>query len=514
MKSKRLLSLFIAIVLCLSSVTVLATDDTTEEVIVNSEEQILISPAPVGNDSSEEVLAYPEQNETDRILVNYNDSPIVFDVEPIIENGRTLVPLRAIFETMGCAVYYSEEDGKQIVSARRGEDSLLLTIGENKMYFNSKEIALDVPAKINDGRTLVPLRAISEAFECEVYWHGDTKPIDIYSPANAYVVYTEKLSETITDDEGNVLIEAVAYYPVIENSTGIPCIDKINFDYKWDAEKFIEEAKAKRDDALNLRKEMGEKFTPFVYELTFEQTYRIWGYLSFINHKYINVGGVHPAKIMESRTYYINTEVEMSVSDVIDEDRLDVSLVKYVTNLFVEKFKEIAPESAEIYTNDYVREYLGYVQFYVTKNSLVLYFNQGEIAPYAMGVISVEIPYDPELFYMDMRFNHEDEHVFEYEYDKGYEWRIFDYSKEKIEVTEENIDYAPEDIYSEFYPVGLKRVTVKGIKKGNAGLILAHVKKGEGIESAKQIYISSFYVDENNKMTLVTEEDAMFLINN
>ena len=71
----------------------------------------------------------------------------------------------------------------------------------------------------------------------------------------------------------------------------------------------------------------------------------------------------------------------------------------------------------------------------------------------------------------------------------------------------------PEKIYSEYYPVGLNKVTVKGIKKGNAALILAHVKKGEGLESATQIYISSFYVDENNMLTLVTEDDGMFLIN-
>ena len=76
---------------------------------------------------------------------------------------------------------------------------------------------------------------------------------------------------------------------------------------------------------------------------------------------------------------------------------LDVSLVEYITNLFVEKFKEIAPESADTYTYDYVKEYLGYVQFYLTKNSLVLYFNQGEIAPFVLGVISVEIPYEPEF---------------------------------------------------------------------------------------------------------------------
>ena len=439
----------------------------------------------------------------ERLNVFYNGEIMSFDVEPIVENGRTLVPLRAIFEIMGCAVYYYEEDGKQIVSARRANDNLLLTIGENKMYFNDKEIPLDAPAKIKDARTLVPLRAISEAFECEVQWYGETKTIHIYSPAEAYEVSAQKIAETITDDNGNVLIEAVAYYPLVEN----PSSDKINFDYKWDADKFMEEAREMKDEALILREQMADDFIPFVYELTYEQTYNIWGYLSFTNHKYINVGGAHPTKTMESRTFCMGDDEEMSVSTVIDEAVLEGSLVEYITNLFVEKFKEIDPESADTYTFDYVKENLGFVQFYITKNSLVLYFNQGEIAPYAFGIISVEIPYDPELFSIDMIHNYEDEHVFEYEYDKGYEWKIFEYSDDKLVLTEETIDYSPEEINSEYYPVGMKKINVKGIKKGNANLILIHTKKGEGLGSATKIIISSFYIDENDKLTLVIEDE-------
>ena len=55
---------------------------------------------------------------------------------------------------------------------------------------------------------------------------------------------------------------------------------------------------------------------------------------------------------MESRTYGTSYEEEMSISDVLIEERLDVSLDEYVTNLFVDKLKEIAPESADIYTYD------------------------------------------------------------------------------------------------------------------------------------------------------------------
>ena len=200
------------------------------------------------------------------------------------------------------------------------------------------------------------------------------------------------------------------------------------------------------------------------------------------------------------------------MSEVIDEDALDVSLVKYVTNLLADKLKEMDPEGAETYTNEYVRENSGNSQFYLTKNSVVLYCNAGELAPYALGVVSVEIPYDPALFSVDMRYNYEDELVFEYEYDKGYEWQVIAYSEDKLELSEETIEYAPEEIPSELYPVGLQRITVRGIKKGNAGLVLAHVKKGEGVESATQIYISGIYIDEDNKMTLVMEDDGMFLL--
>lgn len=85
---------------------------------------------------------------------------------------------------------------------------------------------------------------------------------------------------------------------------------------------------------------------------------------------------------------------------------------------------------------------------------MVLYFNQGEIAPYALGVISVEIPYDPEIFDVDMRYNNETENVLEDEYYQDYEWKIIAFADDKLKVEENNTDYPPEKIYSELYPVG------------------------------------------------------------
>lgn len=447
-----------------------------------------------------------QKAEKERIKVYYNDELISFDVQPVIEKGRTSVPFRAIFETMGCAVSYSVDGGKQRVTARRGDDNLHLTIGEAKLYYNGKQIPLDVPAKIKNGRTLVPARAISEALENEVFWEGDTRSVIIYSAAEQFAVVPEKLTKTITDENGNVLIEAVAYYPVLKNPTEIPALDTINFDYKWEAERFLEEAQRAKEDALTLRRERGaDGFTPFVFELTYEQTYNMGGYLSFTNHKYMNVGGAHPTTILESKTYCISEEHEYSLSEVIDEDRVGGSLVDYVTQLFVDELKEIDPVQ---YTYDYVKEALGYVQFYLTRNGVVLYFNQGEIAPYALGVIKAEIPYAPEEFLVDMRQNCLDEYVFEREYDKGYEWRVEAYAKEKLTVKEETVAYDPATLLSEYYPVGMKRVTLKGKAKGNAAMFLSYVKQGADSTEVEQVFLISTYVDENGKITVVSEGEV------
>jgi len=92
------------------------------------------------------------------------------DQAPVIVEGRTLVPLRAIFEALGAKV---EWDGAtKTVTATRGQDVIKLTIGDTKLYKNGvAHYELDVPAQImGEGFTMVPVRAISESFGCQVDW--------------------------------------------------------------------------------------------------------------------------------------------------------------------------------------------------------------------------------------------------------------------------------------------------------------------------------------------------------
>lgn len=111
------------------------------------------------------------------IDVKVNGTLISFDQPPVIVDGRTLVPLRAIFEALGATVdWYSET---ATVVSKRGNTTIKMTIGSNLMQKDGEDITLDVPAQLINDRTLVPVRAIAEAFGCNVDWDGDAQLVTI-----------------------------------------------------------------------------------------------------------------------------------------------------------------------------------------------------------------------------------------------------------------------------------------------------------------------------------------------
>ena len=112
------------------------------------------------------------------VEVAVNGYPVYFDQNPVVKDGRTLVPLRAIFEALGANVQW--DAATSTVTATCGDKGIMLSIGSNAMYVNSSTITLDTPAEIIGGRTMVPVRAISEAFGCTVNWDASARKVLIY----------------------------------------------------------------------------------------------------------------------------------------------------------------------------------------------------------------------------------------------------------------------------------------------------------------------------------------------
>ena len=115
------------------------------------------------------------------ILVRVNDKYVGFDQKPEIVNGRTLVPVRAIFESMGITVNW--DGATRTVSASRGATSITMVIDTNVINktVNGKKtsVEIDVPAQILGDRTMVPARAVSESFGASVKWDALTRTVII-----------------------------------------------------------------------------------------------------------------------------------------------------------------------------------------------------------------------------------------------------------------------------------------------------------------------------------------------
>lgn len=106
-----------------------------------------------------------------------NGESKALDVPAQTIDNRTMVPLRAIFEALGAEIEWNGET--RTVTSVKDDTTVSLTVGENAITVNGEVKELDVPAQIKDNRTLVPVRAISEAFGCDVAWDGETRTVTI-----------------------------------------------------------------------------------------------------------------------------------------------------------------------------------------------------------------------------------------------------------------------------------------------------------------------------------------------
>ncbi len=113
------------------------------------------------------------------ITVYVDQQPLTFDVPPSVIQGRVLVPLRGIFERLGATVDYDAQS--QHIVAIRGPQTVELTVGSRQAHVNGIPTLLDVPAFTINGRTMVPLRFVSEALGARVRWDAANAAIFIRS---------------------------------------------------------------------------------------------------------------------------------------------------------------------------------------------------------------------------------------------------------------------------------------------------------------------------------------------
>jgi uncharacterized cupredoxin-like copper-binding protein len=122
----------------------------------------------------------------DRIYINVNGVLIEHDiVEPQILDGRVMVPLRGVLERLGVVVEWDNQ--AKLVIARRGPTRITLGINETFGTVNNEIVRLDAPARLVNGRTMVPLRYLAEGLGAYVFWDAAERTVVMTTRAESPV---------------------------------------------------------------------------------------------------------------------------------------------------------------------------------------------------------------------------------------------------------------------------------------------------------------------------------------
>ena len=107
---------------------------------------------------------------------------ISFDVQPQTINGRTMVPIRAIFEAMGATVNWDASTKTAVCT--KDNTTVKMTLNSTVGYINGTAFKMDVTPVIMNGRTLAPARYVAEAFGYYVNWDNMTRSVLISKEQN------------------------------------------------------------------------------------------------------------------------------------------------------------------------------------------------------------------------------------------------------------------------------------------------------------------------------------------
>ena len=117
-------------------------------------------------------------NVANLVSVLVDGQQLTTSVEPRTVHGRTLVPMRQIFEKLGATV--SWDDATQTITAVKGPTIIQMTVGQTAMYVNGQVYYLEAAPLIINNTTLVPVRAIANALGVNIQWDDTFRTVLIY----------------------------------------------------------------------------------------------------------------------------------------------------------------------------------------------------------------------------------------------------------------------------------------------------------------------------------------------
>lgn len=200
-------------------------------------------------------------------------------------------------------------------------------------------------------------------------------------------------------------------------------------------------------------------------------------------------------------------EKELSLLDILDCDQDKVDSI--VENAFNEAINNYPFELDIDDVKKNLRNELHNVSYYLTDDSLIMYFNPYQIGPYAMGTIAAEIPYTgPDgIVKIDLSGANLDKVEFELDGNPttGYDWGIIESDAEVVKVESE---YVSDNVDKNIVGAGGKyKFVITGVGKGSCTVKISYMRSWEKEKPALKTIAYDLYVNEENKITVINTKE-------
>lgn len=314
--------------------------------------------------------------------VTVNGQALQLDQPPLLVESRTMVPMRAIFEALGCDVTW--DAAAQTVLAQKELDYISLRIGDKTLYASDGNVQLDVPAQIINGRTLVPLRAVSEALDAKVSWDAATETVTIIGAAQGdYKYETKKLAQS----KNNIAL-SIAYPQFLDradaDNTVLTALNK-------------QLAAAAQSKAVAIQQSFATEAGEVPYSVTVQERFTVpynqGQYCSILSQTMQDSGGAHPNTARTAVIYDMKAGKALTLNDLLNGEQKDID--QLIHDGFAAQIKakpEAFFEDAEkLLDKGIADKTYGY---YLTEQGLTIFFQPYDIAPYAAGFQEYTIPFN------------------------------------------------------------------------------------------------------------------------
>lgn len=156
---------------------------------------IIAATLMIQNPSVKTYGATSSSYQTHSIELRINNQYVNSDTPPTMENGRVLVPIRVVGESLGAYVHWEPKDKVAII--KKDDTTIYLQANLPQAFVNGKLHFLDTPPRIINGRLMVPIRFVSESFNIPVDWNNDAKIVLINSSLPKTSDYIVKKGDTL-----------------------------------------------------------------------------------------------------------------------------------------------------------------------------------------------------------------------------------------------------------------------------------------------------------------------------